>query len=146
MSVRTAVERWSLAIAFVAAFAFFAVKRPHVFLTWANARAILDDASVLTVLAVGVTLILVIGEFDLSVGFVVGLAAAAAVAAMAFRGWPWWAAVLFALLAGGVTGLANGVSVAVLRIPSFIGTLAIGSVASGAQAVVAQTSVFQGIS
>jgi ribose/xylose/arabinose/galactoside ABC-type transport system permease subunit len=146
VSVRTAVERWSLAIAFVAAFGFFAVKRPNVFLTWANARAILDDASVLTVLAVGVTLILVIGEFDLSVGFVVGLAAAAAVATMAFRGWPWWAAVLFALVAGGVAGLANGVSVAVLRIPSFIGTLAIGSIAGAAELAIAKTSIFEGIS
>ena len=58
------------------------------FLTWANARGILDDASVLSVLAVGVTVVLVIGEFDLSVGFVVGLAAAAGVAAMSFHGWP----------------------------------------------------------
>ena len=146
VSVRTAVERWSLAIAFVGAFAFFAVKRPNVFLTWANARAILDDASVLSVLAVGVTLILVIGEFDLSVGFVVGLAAAVAVAAMSFRGWPWWAAVQLALAAGGVAGLANGVSVAILRIPSFVGTLAVGSIAGAVELAIAKTSIFEGIS
>jgi len=146
VSLRSAVERWSLAIAFIGAFAFFAVARPNVFLTWANARGILDDASVLSVLAVGVTVVLVIGEFDLSVGFVVGLAAAAGVAAMSFRGWPWWVAVLMALGAGCVAGLANGVSVAILRIPSFIGTLAIGSIAAAIELAVTKTSIFEGVS
>jgi ribose transport system permease protein len=146
VSLRGAVERWSLAIAFLGAFAFFAVARPDVFLTWANARGILDDASVLSVLAVGVTVVLVIGEFDLSVGFVVGLAAAAGVASMAFRGWPWWVAVLMAIGAGGVAGLANGLSVAILRIPSFIGTLAIGSIAGAIELAITKTSIFEGIS
>jgi ribose transport system permease protein len=146
VSLRGAVERWSLAIAFIGAFSFFAVARPHVFLTWANARSILDDASVLSVLAVGVTAVLVIGEFDLSVGFVVGLAAAAAVAAMSFHQWPWWAAVLFALGAGGVAGLANGLSIAILRIPSFVGTLAIGSIAGAVELAITKTSIFEGVS
>jgi len=88
----------------------------------------------------------VIGEFDLSVGFVVGLAAAAGVAAMSFHGWPWWVAVLMALGAGCVAGLANGVSVAILRIPSFIGTLAIGSIAAAIELAVTKTSIFEGIS
>jgi ribose/xylose/arabinose/galactoside ABC-type transport system permease subunit len=145
VSLRGAVERWSLAIAFVGAFAFFAVARPDVFLTWANARGILDDASVLSVLAVGVTVVLVIGEFDLSVGFVVGLAAAGGVASMAFSHWPWWAAVLMAIGAGGVAGLANGLSVAILRIPSFIGTLAIGSIAGAIELAITKTSIFEGI-
>ena len=144
-SLRGVAERWSLVIAFATAFAFFAVARPDTFLTWDNARAILDDTSVLVVLAVGVTVVLVIGEFDLSVGFVVGLAAAAGVAAMAFRGWPVWVAIAIALGAGGVAGLANGVAVASVRIPSFVATLAIGSIAAAIELAITKTSIFEGI-
>jgi ribose transport system permease protein len=145
LSLRSIAERWSLVLAFVAAFAFFAIARPDTFLTWDNARAILDDTSVLVVLAVGVTAVLVIGEFDLSVGFVVGLAAAAAVGAMAFRGWPVWLAIAVALAAGGTAGLANGVAVAVVGIPSFVATLAIGSIAAAIELAITKTSIFEGI-
>jgi len=145
LSVRTIAERWSLVVAFVAAIAFFSAARPDTFLTLDNARAILDDTSVLCVLAVGVTAVLVIGEFDLSVGFVLGLAAAAGVAAMSFRGAPVWAGVLIALAAGGAAGLANGVAVAFVRIPSFVATLAIGSIAAAIELAVTKTSIFENI-
>jgi ribose transport system permease protein len=145
LSAREVAERWSLVLAFLAAFGFFAAARPETFLTWDNARAILDDSSVLCVLAVGITAVLVIGEFDLSVGFVVGLAAAAAVGAMAFRGWPVWIAVLLAIGVGGLAGLANGLAVALVRIPSFVATLAIGSIAAAIELAIAKTSIFEGI-
>jgi ribose/xylose/arabinose/galactoside ABC-type transport system permease subunit len=145
LSPRDVAERWSLVLAFVGAFAFFAIARPDTFLTWDNARAILDDTSVLGVLAVGVTAVLVVGEFDLSVGFVVGLAAAAGVGAMAFQGWPIWVAVAIALATGAVAGLANGVAVAVVGIPSFVATLAIGSIAAAIELAITKTSIFEGI-
>ena len=145
LSVRSIAERWSLVVAFVAAIAFFSAARPDTFLTLDNARAILDDTSVLCVLAVGVTAVLVIGEFDLSVGFVLGLAAAAGVAAMSFRGAPVWVGVLIALAAGGAAGLANGVAVAFVRIPSFVATLAIGSIAAAIELAVTKTSIFENI-
>src|SRR5215218_1251964 len=144
-SLRSIAERWSLLLAFVGAFGFFAAARPSTFLTWDNARAILDDSSVLSVLAVGVTVILVVGEFDLSVGFVTGFAAAAAVSVMASYGWPWWAAVAVALGAGGVAGLANGLAVAYVGIPSFVATLAIGSIAAAVELAITQTSIFEGL-
>jgi ribose/xylose/arabinose/galactoside ABC-type transport system permease subunit len=132
-------------MAFLAAIVFFAVAKPDSFLTLDNARAILDDTSVLVVLAVGVTAVLVIGEFDLSVGFVVGLAAAAGIGTMAFRGWPVWAAIAITLAAGGIAGLANGVAVAYVRIPSFVATLAIGSIAAAVELAITKTSIFEGI-
>jgi ribose/xylose/arabinose/galactoside ABC-type transport system permease subunit len=145
LSVREAAERWSLPAAFLAAIVFFAVAKPATFLTLDNARAILDDTSVLVVLAVGVTAVLVIGEFDLSVGFVVGLAAAAGIGTMAFRGWPVWAAIAITLAAGAIAGLANGIAVAYVRIPSFVATLAIGSIAAAVELAITKTSIFEGI-
>jgi ribose/xylose/arabinose/galactoside ABC-type transport system permease subunit len=145
LSLRAIAERWTLVIAFVGAFVFFSIARPETFPTWDNARAILDESSVLCVLAVGVTAVLVIGEFDLSVGFVTQLAAAAAVSAMAFHAWPAWAAVLLALLAGAVAGLANGVAVAYVRIPSFVATLALGSIAGAIELAITKTTIFEGL-
>src|SRR5918999_1758820 len=113
VSVRDAAERWSLPTAFLAAIVFFSAAKPATFLTLDNARAILDDTSVLAVLAVGVTAVLVIGEFDLSVGF--------------------------------VAGLANGVAVAYVRIPSFVATLAIGSIAAAVELAITKTSIFEDI-
>jgi ribose/xylose/arabinose/galactoside ABC-type transport system permease subunit len=145
LSPRDVAERWSLVLAFLVAFAVFAIARPDTFLTLDNARAILDDTSVLCVLAVGVTAVLVIGEFDLSIGFVVGLGAAACVAAMAFRGWPVWLAIALALVVGAAAGLANGVAVSFIGIPSFVATLAIGSIAAAVELAIASTSIFEGI-
>lgn len=145
VAIRSIAERWSLLIAFAAAFAFFSVARPDVFLTWDNFQAILDDASVLAVLAIGVTVVLALGEFDLSVGLVVGLAAAASAATMSYHGWPTAAAIVLALAAGAAAGLANGIGVAYVRIPSFIATLAIGSIAGGIELAITKTSIFQGL-
>lgn len=145
-SIRGVAERWSLLLAFVGAFAFFSVARPNSFLTWDNARAILDDSSVLCVLAAGVTVILVIGEFDLSVGFVAGLSGAAAVSVMAFHGWGSGAAVAVALGAGAAAGIASGVAVAHVRIPSFIATLAVGSIAAAIELAITKTAIFEGLS
>jgi ribose transport system permease protein len=145
-TARDIAERWSLVAAFLGAFVFFSVARPHSFLTWDNVRAILDDASVLCVLAAGVTVILVIGEFDLSVGFVAGLAGAAGVSVMAFHGWGAGAAVAVALGAGAVAGLANGIAVAYVRIPSFIATLAVGSIGAAIELAVTKTAIFEGLS
>ncbi len=146
VSIRAVAERWSLVLAFLVAFVFFSAARPDTFLTWDNARAILDDSSVLCVLAVGITAILVINEFDLSVGFVAGLAGAAGVSVMAFHGWGAGAAVAVALGAGGLAGLANGVAVAFVRIPSFIATLAVGSIATAIELAITKTAIFEGLS
>ncbi len=143
---RAIAERWSLVLASVAAFAFFSAARPSTFLTLDNARAILDDSSVLCVLAVGITAILVIGEFDLSIGFVAGLAGAAGVSAMAFHDLGTGAAVAIAIGAGAVAGLASGLAVAYVRIPSFVATLAVGSIAAAIELAVTKTAIFEGLS
>src|SRR5207247_3689782 len=46
----------------------------------------------------------------------------------------------------GVSGLANGVAVAYVRIPSFIATLAVGSIAAAIELAVTKTAIFQGLS
>ena len=64
---------------------------------------------------------------------------------MSYRGAPAAAAILIALGAGALAGLANGIAVAFVRIPSFIATLAIGSIAGGIELAITKSSIFEGL-
>jgi D-xylose transport system permease protein len=72
----------------------------------------------------GLVFVLLLGEIDLSAGFTAGTSAVVLAVLMTQRGWPWYLAVSVALLVGAAVGLANGLLVAVLGIPSFVVTLA----------------------
>lgn len=143
--LRDRAKRWTLVIAFVLAVGFFGAIEPATFLTWDNARAILEQSAPLAILALGVTVVLVLGEFDLSVGATVGVGGATAVVAMSELGAPMPTAVFLGLLAGATVGLINGVSVAYFGIPSFIATLAVGTLAGGFELAIAGTTIFDGI-
>ncbi len=78
--------------------------------------------SSIAVIAVGMTILLVSGGFDLSVGSVVTFAGVAA-ALVLKSGQPWILAMVTAVLCGGVIGLGNGLMIAKLRINPFITTL-----------------------
>jgi D-xylose transport system permease protein len=74
--------------------------------------------------SVGIILVLLLGEIDLSVGSVSGLTAAIMAVANVKNGMPGPAAVLLAILAGIVVGLIQGFWITKLRVPAFIVTLA----------------------
>jgi ribose transport system permease protein len=93
------------------------------FLSERNIRAILQVVSFVGIIAIGQTMLLVCGEFDLSVGSVAGLSAVVAAKLMTAFGWPVPLALVGGLATGGVIGLVNGLVVVKLRIPAFIQTL-----------------------
>jgi len=90
----------------------------------------------LALIAVGMTLVLIVGGIDLSVGSVLALSSAVLGALMVDRGWPLWAAVPLCLLTGAACGLFNGIVSIGARIPSFIVTLGMLEIARGATKVV----------
>lgn len=105
------------------------------FATPANWRNILLDVSVLTVLAVGATLILAMGDFDLSIGSVLvfsGVVSAQVMLALGDGVFSILTGLVCALLAGGACGAFSGLFVARLRIPSIIVTLGMLGIAQGA--------------
>ena len=114
-----AVRRWfPLALLLVLCGVFGALSDR--FLSFGNMTIILQQAVVLLVAALGVTVIIVAGSIDLSVGSVVALAAlAAALTADALGAW----ALLPALAVGLAAGALNGLVVAYGKVPSFIVTL-----------------------
>jgi ribose transport system permease protein len=90
----------------------------------------------LTLVAVGMTLVLIVGGIDLSVGSVLALSSAVLGALMVDHGYSLWAAIPFCVLTGAACGLFNGTVSVLARIPSFIVTLGMLEIARGATKVV----------
>ncbi|MFH1299858.1 MAG: ABC transporter permease [Planctomycetota bacterium] len=85
----------------------------------------------LLVIAVGMTLVLIIGGIDLSVGSLLALSSAVMGVCMVNYGWPLWAAVPVCLSMGALCGMLNGVISVKAGIPSFIVTLGMLEMARG---------------
>ena len=102
--------------------AFFYFVQPA-FLSERNVRAILNVVSFVGIIAIGQTMLLVAGEFDLSVGSVAGLSAVVAAKLMTAAAWPVWISIIAGVGVGGLIGLVNGFVVVKLHIPAFIQTL-----------------------
>lgn len=129
---RAATHRSTVAVVFlVLLVGYFTLRLPDTYLTSSNLVSVLTQQSTLLILALGVTFILVIGEFDLSFASTIGLAGAVSILLMSRHDLPPLVAVLAAVLVGAVVGVVNGVAVAWGRAPAFIATLAAGSAAVG---------------
>jgi len=92
----------------------------------------LQVASFLGIIASGVMLVILLGHIDLSIPWVVTIGGITATAAAGWWGESWSSlGVLVALACGGLVGLANGLGVAFLRIPSMVFTLGMNAVVQG---------------
>src|SRR6202789_1991407 len=108
-------------LAVIVLFSLPAETRPY-FLTFHNLKIILTQTVIVSIGALGMTMIIVSGAIDLSVGSTVALSGVVA-ALLIQRGWGAPATALAAIGVGGLVGLLNGAAVAGLRMPSFIITL-----------------------
>lgn len=96
-----------------------------------TATTIANQIPDLTLVAVGMTFVLVIGGIDLSVGAVMAFCAAVLGVLMVDWDWPFWASILACLGAGLISGLVNGTVIVAAGIPSFIVTLGMLEIARG---------------
>jgi len=103
---------------------FFAVLAGAPFRGMAGAATYLNAAAPLGILAVGVALLMIGGEFDLSVGSVLGAAGMCIMLLTTHFGWPLWPAMAATVLLCLGIGFLNGYVVVRTRLPSFIVTLA----------------------
>lgn len=110
---------------------FFWVMLPDTFMTARNWLNISQQLAMLIVVAVTMTVVMVMGDFDLSVGAMASLAGVVAAVLFTF-GWPVWAAVLAALSVGLLGGLVNGALISLIGILPFVATLATLTMYSGA--------------
>jgi len=122
-------------IALVVLVAYFAITTPnHASITPDNWSNLVVQNGYILVLAIGMVMIIIAGHIDLSVGsvacFIGAVAGILAVRPLEQDGWdwlpalPWWAAILGAILVGGIVGMWQGFWVAYIGIPAFIVTLA----------------------
>lgn len=106
------------------------------FFTTKNFLNILKQASITSILAFGMTFVLLTGGIDLSVGSVTALASVfAAYFGVAEKGYPLIVCFAAALLVGLLCGAINGIGVAYIGLPPFIMTLGMMNVARGAAKV-----------
>ncbi|PTT19410.1 ABC transporter permease [Microbacterium sp. HMWF026] len=94
------------------------------FLSSANLSNLLMQSAPIGILALGIVCVLLVGEIDLSVGSVSGLAAAIMAVNFVGNGWPIALALLVAVLAAVVIGFVYGQIYTRLGVPSFVITLA----------------------
>jgi ribose transport system permease protein len=122
--------------AFLGLIIFFSIMLPETFLTGRNLFNITQQMSMLMVTACAMTIVMAMGDFDLSVGSMASLVGI--VAAVTFRGTGSESASLFAALAIGVIGGAlNGFLVSYLNILPFVATLGSLTIFSGCAFLIA---------
>jgi ribose transport system permease protein len=102
-----------------------------VFLSPNNLRTVLLEISTNTYIALGMTLVMILGGIDLSVGSIVAMSGTLTVGFMVLNHQPMWLAAMLGLGMGAAIGLINGLIVAFFKIPSFIVTLGMLNVARG---------------
>jgi D-xylose transport system permease protein len=95
-----------------------------VFLSAGNMVNLLVQGSVFVLLGMAEIWVLVLGEIDLSVGYVAGIGGTITAILSTTHGLPWWVAVLGGIVATAVIGAVWGALVIRLRLPSFVVTLA----------------------
>lgn len=107
----------------------FTILSPY-FLTVSNLLNIAEQTSINAIIAVGMTFVIIAAGIDLSVGSIVALSGVV-LAGMLHGGQPAPVALLIGLCVGAVCGLTNGLLISYGRLPAFIATLGMMSVARG---------------
>lgn len=123
--------RFGLLMLLFLVLAVFSIWKPDTFFTWTNFKATFSSEAVILMVALGVMVPLVVGEFDLSVGANAGLAAIFTVGFCDMQHMSPWLAIAFAVLISGAVGLINGLVVTRLKVNSFVATLGMATAIGG---------------
>ena len=125
------LQEYALAIVVVLLFVVGSVLKPETFPTWDNVRNMLTQASVVGVLAIGMTFVIATAGIDLSVGSMVAAAGVFGGIMVGTDGTSSLVFILATIAFATLLGTANATAVAYGRVVPFIATLAMFSVARG---------------
>jgi len=109
-------------LALIIIYFLFSIAAPDTFLTWTNMQAIVRQTAIVGIAAIGMTIVIIGGGIDLSIGSIIALVTVA-IALSLQNGVPAVAAVFIALALGTLCGLVNGALISRLRVVPFIVTL-----------------------
>ena len=118
------IRYYGMYIAFLVIVAFFTITTKGLFVSSRNIGNLVNAASYIAVLAVGMTLVIVIRHIDLSVGYLAGTLGAVAAIALKYWHLPVYATIPLVLTLGVLAGLITAFLVAPMGIPAFVATLA----------------------
>ena len=139
LSKKGNMREFGVLVALIALVILFSITSPY-FLKINNLLNIVRQISLLGIIAMGMTMIIVCAEIDLSVGAIYG--AAATVCGMILtHGGSVWVSIVAALLVGIFFGTLNGVLTTYGRIPALIVTLGMMNVARGASLILSNARV-----
>lgn len=145
LSLGNIAGKYGLLIFFGAVLIGFSLARPNTFPTGENAESILTLAAPSLIMAVGLTVVLVMQDFDLSFGAMIGLAGGAVTTFIVTDHMGFALAIILVILMGAAAGLLNGFMVSYLGGNSFIITLAMGTVLTGVEfALTKQATIYSG--
>jgi ribose/xylose/arabinose/galactoside ABC-type transport system permease subunit len=128
MNFRTLLAKIGPLLGLIGIFSFFFIavwihSGHNNFATRSNLQTIALQSAIVGMAALGMTVIIISGGIDLSMGATVALTSVVVAALLKFRGWPAFPAACGAVLAGGLCGLLNGALVTQLKVVPFIITL-----------------------
>ncbi len=126
------VSKYGTLIAMAIMIVIFGIAVPNgAFLSANNLLSIVNQSALTAIIACGLTMVLVVGEFDLSVGYAASLAGVLVTGLVANQGLPLILAVVVTLMIGGGIGGVNGVLVTKARVNAVVATLGIGTILTG---------------
>lgn len=125
------VAKYGSLIGMLVMIAIFSIAAPRAFPTLSNFLNILNQASLTAIIAGGLTVVLIVGEMDLSIGYHGSLAGVLVTGLMVKQGLPFWLAILLVLGVGAIVGMVNGSIVTKMKVNSVIATLGVGSILVG---------------
>lgn len=117
-------RQFTMAIALAALIIFFNIVTEGKMITSSNFQNLISGNAYVLVLAIGMLMVIVIGQIDLSVGSVAGFSGMVMALAARDLSLPWWIAVLIGLAVGVIAGAWQGFWLSKFNIPGFITTLA----------------------
>ncbi|SDB37381.1 ABC transporter permease [Bauldia litoralis] len=127
-----AFARYGTIIGLLAMIAAFSILSPRAFPTLNNFTNVLNQASLAMIIAGGLTLAVIVGELDLSIGFAASFHGILVTGLIVQNDLPIPIAILLVVALGAFIGLVNGFIVTKMRVNSVIATLGVGTIITGA--------------
>lgn len=103
----------------------FSIASPDAFPTFSNFVNIINQVALTAIIASGLTVVLIVDELDLSVGFGASLAGVLVTGLMVRQDLPVLLAIVVVVLAGGLVGVVNSLIVTKARVNSVVATLGV---------------------
>jgi len=128
MSLRALLSRIGPLLGLMGVFLFFTVavwieSGRNSFATWSTVQTVVVQSAIVGMAALGMTMIIISGGIDLSMGSTVALTSVVTAALLKFQGWPSLPAACGAVLLGAFCGGVNGLTITQFKVPPFIATL-----------------------